>query len=279
MEYRTYNKKKLDYLLKPDLISNLLQKTLYKNKKIINLSNYFSFVLLILVVLPYLIICFFLSILSAYKIIRKLQLLWGRMWLLLFGIYYKSWEHKSFNKNENVIFMAEHFSIHDIPLYGLTWPEHTYALSAKEYESVPIYGWTLKTTGAVFLERRDREKAIKDLELIKQRMQKENLSLLVVPTGTRAKDAVLLPFKKGVFHLSISLRKPIVPVYLIGLENLITSKLFVKPGKVDVVYGEPIRPEIYPEEFDDLEKLKNLVYQKMSNEGALLREKRNDYLN
>ena len=240
--------------------------------QLLRFLNYFSFTVVILLLLPFFLIVPLASILIGKKTAYKLPILWGWIWLSCFGIYRRCQIHPEIKKNESYLFMSEHFSLHDVPLWRTTWPGETYGLSAKEYSSVPIYGWILRLTGTHFIERRNTKQALADLASLSIKMKQDKSSVLMVPTGTRASDATLLPFKKGVFQAALSLKFPIVPVYLIGLENLISGKYFIRAGSVVVVYGAPIRPEDHPNAFFNRETLLQFVRTRMQEEGKTLRE-------
>ena len=54
-------------------------------------------------------------------------------------------------------------------------------------------------------------------------MQKKKQSVYMLPEGTRsyAKEPVLLPFKKGAFHLAIQAGVPIVPVVVANYSHVL----------------------------------------------------------
>jgi 1-acyl-sn-glycerol-3-phosphate acyltransferase len=241
---------------------------------VVRFLNYPSFALVILLYLPFFPIAWAIRLVFGQKYVRVLYPLYGWLWLAGFGLYRRVWYHPKVNPEETYVYMAEHFSLHDIPLYGSTWPNDTRALSAYEYANVPMYGWILRTVGTQFIERRNTKQAIADLAALSEKMQKESFSVLVVPTGTRAENAQLPPFKRGVFHFAVELKQPIVPMYLIGLENLRVGKNFCRPGRIDVVYGEPIRPDAHPEAFASVDDLLELVRERMLTEGRELRRNR-----
>ncbi|HVF50536.1 MAG TPA: AMP-binding protein [Pyrinomonadaceae bacterium] len=68
-------------------------------------------------------------------------------------------------------------------------------------------------------------------------------SLLVFPEGTRTNDGRLNPFMRGTGLLAARLNVPVVPVRIKGLAELKLSgrRGFALPGRVTVVFGEPVR--------------------------------------
>jgi 1-acyl-sn-glycerol-3-phosphate acyltransferase len=274
MSYQPSGDFSWDRVFRPSFMSRLLSFLGLQKDAVVRFLNFPSFALVILIFIPYLILAPIIRLVAGEKAAYKIQPLFGWLWLAAFGIYRRRFYHPHVRTDESYIIMAEHFSLHDIPIYRTTWPGDTRALSAKEYATVPMYGWIIRTAGTQFIERRDTAQAIADLEALKGKMARDGISVLMVPTGTRAPTGQPLPFKKGVFHFSVALKRPIVPMYLIGLEHLKVGKNFTRPGRVDVVYGAPIRPENHPEAFADVEALRKLVEERMLTEGRELRRNR-----
>lgn len=274
MNYQPTGEFSWDRVFRPSIMSRVLTFLGLRKEGIIRFLNFPQFALTILFFLPFFPIAGLVKAVWGHKGVKKLQPVWGWIWLAFFGVYRKVWYHPAVDTNESYVYMSEHFSLFDVPLFGTTWPHDTRALSAKEYANTPMYGWILRTIGTFFIERRDRQQAIADLRNMAEQMQRDKFSVLVIPTGTRADNAQLPPFKPGVFHLAVEVKRPIVPIYLIGLEHLKVGKNFCRPGRVDVVYGEPIRPEAHPAAFADHYALLNLVRERMLTEGKRLRAER-----
>lgn len=75
-----------------------------------------------------------------------------------------------------------------------------------------------------------------------EEMKRDRQSVYMFPEGTRsyAKEPMLLPFKKGAFHLAVQAGVPIVPVVAANYSNI----LYVQGRKF--VAGEiPIKGMVY----------------------------------
>jgi long-chain acyl-CoA synthetase len=70
----------------------------------------------------------------------------------------------------------------------------------------------------------------------------EGLSILIFPEGVRAATGDIKPFRGGIGMIASRLDLPVVPVRLDGLDRVLhPSWKFVRPGKVRVAFGAPMR--------------------------------------
>jgi 1-acyl-sn-glycerol-3-phosphate acyltransferase len=71
-------------------------------------------------------------------------------------------------------------------------------------------------------------------------------SLIFYPEGTRSADGTLGPFKSTVGLLALAAGVPILPAYIAGAgEALPKGKIRIRPGRVSVQFGQPIKIEPY----------------------------------
>ena len=131
------------------------------------------------------------------------------------------------------VFMSNHMSQYDILAvvaaleeFQLRW------VAKKELTHIPIFGWALKHSGHIIIDRSNHEQAIASLRAARKQME-EGISVMIFPEGTRgAAGQPLLPFKKGGFMLALETGFPIVP--------LPRGSLSPRPGDIEVVVGPPI---------------------------------------
>jgi len=143
------------------------------------------------------------------------------------------------------LFLANHQSQFDILAVVLAIPLQFRILAKKELFYIPIFGWVLKLSGFVGIDRSNREKAIRSLELAAARLR-GGTSLLIYAEGTRSLDGKLLPFKKGGFVLAIQAGIPIIPITIRGSREILPKgSLRIRPGTIQVEIGEPIDPARY----------------------------------
>jgi long-chain acyl-CoA synthetase len=70
----------------------------------------------------------------------------------------------------------------------------------------------------------------------------EGLSILIFPEGVRAATGDIKPFLGGVGMIASRLDLPVIPVRLDGLDRVLhPTWKFVRPGKVRVAFGAPLR--------------------------------------
>ncbi|MHC5002581.1 MAG: lysophospholipid acyltransferase family protein [Planctomycetota bacterium] len=66
-------------------------------------------------------------------------------------------------------------------------------------------------------------------------------SLLLYPEGTRSRSGAMGPFKAGVGVLARFTRRPVVPVYVEGGQDVLPhGVLMPRPGRIVVRYGQPL---------------------------------------
>jgi 1-acyl-sn-glycerol-3-phosphate acyltransferase len=151
------------------------------------------------------------------------------------------------------LFLSNHQSQFDILAVVLAIPLQFRILAKQELFYIPIFGWVLKLSGFVGIDRSNREKAIRSLERAAQRLR-GGTSLLIYAEGTRSPDGKLLPFKKGGFVLAIQAGVPILPITIQGSREILAKgSLRIRPGTIHLRIGEPIDPARYS--LDEKERL------------------------
>ncbi len=66
-------------------------------------------------------------------------------------------------------------------------------------------------------------------------------NLLLYPEGTRSRSGELAPFKAGVSVLARFTRRPLIPVYVDGGQQVLPCGAFMpRPGRITVRYGRPL---------------------------------------
>lgn len=139
------------------------------------------------------------------------------------------------------IFMANHQSIIDIPVGFTGLGRDVRYIAKKELAKVPFIGWYVWAMGMIFVDRKNVDKAIASLDKAAEIIN-EGASVIAFPEGTRSRDGVIRPFKKGTFLLAINAGVPIVPVAIHGAADVAPCDGFrIRPGTIRVNVGAPIK--------------------------------------
>jgi len=118
------------------------------------------------------------------------------------------------NSVRPAVLVGNHQSALDILMLATVWPHYCSVTAKKQLKNMPFLGWFMALSGTVFLDRADRTRALQAFEGAADEMTKHEQSVFIFPEGTRsgAKEAMMLPFKKGAFHLAVQAKVPVLPV-------------------------------------------------------------------
>jgi 1-acyl-sn-glycerol-3-phosphate acyltransferase len=168
------------------------------------------------------------------------------------------------------IFMSNHVSNLDPPVLVPMIPRRTSVLAKKEIWRIPILGKALDLAEIVPVERHNRDAAIQSIRRAGEVMQ-HGINMTIYPEGTRSPDGRLLPFKKGPFHLAAETGFPIVPVTILGTEEMMPKgSSIVKSGTATLVFHPPVDPKQFAAREDLMRAVRDAI------NSALPAERRRD---
>lgn len=161
------------------------------------------------------------------------------------------------------VFMSNHQSLMDIPAGIAAAPCSVRMVMKQELLKVPVWGRAMVASGFIPIDRKNREKAISQLDNAKEKLSK-GVSVWVFAEGTRSRTGELQSFKKGGFHIARQLGLPIVPVWISGTRDQLPPDTFRVRyhGRSRVRFGPPIATTVNGAE-KDLETLMEEVRQGM----------------
>ncbi|CDO94151.1 unnamed protein product [Kluyveromyces dobzhanskii CBS 2104] len=165
------------------------------------------------------------------------------------------------------IFVSNHQSELDILMLGKTFPPGCTVTAKKQLKYVPFLGWFMSLSGTLFLDRSNREKAIKVLNDSLASMKREKRAIWVFPEGTRSYSTKLelSPFKKGAFHLAQQGKIQIIPVIVSNTSSIYHPKTGVfNRGTINIKVLEPISTQNLKKE--DVGDLCDRVHKLMNDE-------------
>jgi 1-acyl-sn-glycerol-3-phosphate acyltransferase len=173
--------------------------------------------------------------------------MWSAVIMAVVGIRLKVHGKEKVPREGGKIFVANHESHFDIPVLFASIPEPVYFIAKKELKKIPFMGWYMALLGMIFIDRSNREKAMKSMKKA-GKLIKNGRSVISFPEGTRSKDGETKLFKRGSFIIAKESNVPIIPIALSGTwEILAPGKAKIRPGKVHAIIGDPIIPKDHPE--------------------------------
>ncbi len=138
------------------------------------------------------------------------------------------------------VFMINHQSNMDMFIASKLIRKDFSGIAKKELQNYPIIGQIMQAGGVIFIDRKDREKAIEAMKPAVDAL-KNGTSIVIFPEGTRSRSYQLGPFKKGAFHLAMEAGVPIIPMVLKNAHDVLPrGAALMKPSVVNVCILPPI---------------------------------------
>lgn len=144
------------------------------------------------------------------------------------------------------IISPNHISFFDTPLVMLTAPRRVLFLGKAEYMDSWKTKYLFPAVGMVPIRRQKARSSMAALDTAAALLDGGEL-VGIYPEGTRSRDGMLHKGHTGVAHLALATGAPIIPVGLVGTDEVqpIGRGVPHRSGKVTVRFGEPIDPERY----------------------------------
>ena len=170
--------------------------------------------------------------------------LWAPMIFFLFGIKFTS-EFEEELPEIPSIYIANHLSQLDIAAVVGSIPKGLFFVAKKELSYVPLLAQYMQVMGMIFVDRGNRENAIKSMEEAAEKVS-NGKNLVTFPEGTRSTSGQLISFKKGSFIIAQKRNIPIVPMAIFGADKALKKGSFwVKPHPIHVHVGKAITAKEY----------------------------------
>jgi 1-acyl-sn-glycerol-3-phosphate acyltransferase len=164
---------------------------------------------------------------------------WSRMLLEAARITVKV-EHAERLTTRNVVYIANHISMIDIPVLVTAVPVVPKFVMKQELLRVPVFGAAAKAAGHIAIDRKNRGAAFAAYDDAAKTIRRGHPAL-VFAEGTRSRNGRLMAFKKGPFVLAIAAQVPVVPLAVVGSYELMPRlSMSPRPGEVIVRVGEDI---------------------------------------
>jgi 1-acyl-sn-glycerol-3-phosphate acyltransferase len=148
-------------------------------------------------------------------------------------------------KGTSYIIISNHQSLYDILALVTTLRIQFRWFIKREILKIPIFGYALYASRNIFIDRSNTRKAIESINKGIDRLPR-GAGVMVFAEGTRSPDGQIHEFKKGGFVTAVARKIPILPVTVNGSRRVMPKgSLLVKPGKIQVVIGDPIDTSRY----------------------------------
>ncbi len=180
------------------------------------------------------------------RAIRWLARQWAIVILWASGVNYSITGHENLDPKKPYVFAGNHESAFDILLCFAAIPQHIVSIAKIELRRIPLFGWAMSMAGHIFVDRKNRERAMRSMSTAKRSIEKNPRSILIFPEGTRSLDGEIHSFKKGAAVLGITLGIPIVPMAMCGTGDVIRKHSWkINSQPIELRLGVPIDASNY----------------------------------
>jgi 1-acyl-sn-glycerol-3-phosphate acyltransferase len=195
----------------------------------------------IIVVPAYLSIFNFFSKKKAPFIAHKVSRFWAKFLFTFFFIRIDIKGREYIKPEQAYIFVCNHSSSLDIPLFATACINTFRFLSKIEVTKFPIIGYVVKKL-YITVDRKSRTDSVRSIEKMKSSLTEEGISVVLFPEGHRnTTNKPLLDFKDGAFRLAIETQLPIAVLTILNTRDFLPADEFgMKPGTIYAAWSEPI---------------------------------------
>lgn len=157
------------------------------------------------------------------------------------------------------VYAANHLSALDIPILYVHLPLPFRIIAKKELFRYPFMGWHLRRSGQIAVDPESAHSSMRSLNRAVTSLR-GGMPLVVFPEGGRSRTGQVQPFLSGAFYVAIKARVDIVPLAIVGTNEVLPMESFrFRPGKMELLVGEPISTAGY--DVRDMEALAARVQQ------------------
>jgi lysophosphatidate acyltransferase len=161
-------------------------------------------------------------------------------WVMWFttGVTFKMVDPQDYlSKTRPAVFVGNHQTELDVLMLACLFPQYCSVTAKSSLKRTPFLGWFMALSGTIFIDRKNTKDAREAMQGAANEIARKRQSVYMFPEGTRsyAKEPMLLPFKKGAFHLAVQAQVPIVPCVVANYSHLLWIKGWLfKSGSVPV---------------------------------------------
>lgn len=165
----------------------------------------------------------------------------GGLWLL--GIKIESEGLEILKDLPSSVIIGNHQHNMDVFIYSSFFPPKCVTVGKKSLMRIPFFGQLYYLSGQILIDRQNKKNAWSAMSQAAKKLIKYNLTVMILPEGTRSKGKGLLPFKRGAFQLAKESNRQIIPIAVSDIfKNIDLNRWHAGTLKVKVL--APITLEI-----------------------------------
>jgi 1-acyl-sn-glycerol-3-phosphate acyltransferase len=177
-------------------------------------------------------------------LIEKIIRAWSRVWLAASATKLEVDGAENIDPNRSYVVVANHLSTLDIMACLLAVPLPIRFLAKKELFRVPVLAQGMRMVGIIEVDREARGAVHSEVNRQSRELIEKGRSLIIYAEGTRPRNGVMKPFKKGAFTMAIRSGLPVLPLSIHGsYEAWPPGTPLVRGGVIRVVLDKPVETE------------------------------------
>jgi 1-acyl-sn-glycerol-3-phosphate acyltransferase len=169
---------------------------------------------------------------------------WSRVWLTTSGTRLEVEGGDNIDPGRSYVVVANHLSALDIMACLLAVPLPIRFLAKKELFRVPVLAQGMRLVGIIEVDREARGAIHSEVNRQSRELIEQGRSLIIYAEGTRPRNGVMKPFKKGAFTMAIRAGLPVLPLSIHGsYEAWPPGKPVVRGGLIRVMIDKPVETD------------------------------------
>lgn len=149
-------------------------------------------------------------------------------------------------KHRPCVAISNHQTGLDVFIGTAMVPPRMVSMGKKSLRRIPIFGQMYWLSGNVLIDRANKRKAMSMMDKVAKEMHQRDLSVWIMPEGTRSRGRGILPFKRGAFYLAQRAGVALVPVVVSDYKNLNFRK-----WNSGTIHIKVLKPQMAPNDIYD----------------------------
>lgn len=185
---------------------------------------------------------------------------WSRVWLVASGTRLDVKGRENIDPTRSYFVVSNHQSLLDIMACFLAVRLPIRFLAKTELFEIPVLAQGMRAVGIIEVDRSAHAAIHAQVNRQAKDLVEHKRSVIIYAEGTRPRDGVMRPFKKGAFTMAVSSQLPLLPVSIHGsYEAWPPGRPWAHGGLIEVVIDSPI--ETAGLGHSDVPRLRDDVYE------------------